>query len=80
MGTEHFWYSKKMEDWILKPGNGSRWIPSRPDKVFLNTALIDGEIKQFTEANKSSVSFSKWDDLVYLGSGTIHSVNGVLCK
>ena len=57
----HFWYSEKQRKIM------------RERKKELNCALINGKKVRYTECNKEKKR-SSWDDYVYLGRGTIHSI------
>lgn len=73
--VKQFWYSQKMEKSLRQ---NFYYMCFRPYSE-CSTALIDGKVKKYTECGQALFKHgSNWDDMVFVGQGTIHSVNGVV--
>ena len=66
----HFWFSPEQKDVIAH-------FKGKPNQTLCN---VNGKIMEYTIASSTNNHNCLYDDMVYLGEGTIYSINGVLQK
>lgn len=70
MKKYHFWFSLKQKEVI-------ELLYDKPNQTLCD---VNGVIREYTTASSTNNHNCLYDDMVYLGEGTIHSINGVLQK